>query len=107
MNTSRRCREEKRAALENLRETIRETVPQAEECISYGLPSLRLNGRTFVSYGAAAKHCAFYAGATVQKFSDELSDYGTSKGTIRFSPEKPLPKSLIQRLLKERLKDEG
>ena len=97
--------EDKRAALENLRETIRETVPQAEECISYGLPSFRLNGKTFLSYGTAAKHSAFYAGATVQKFSDELKGYETSKGTIRFSSDQPLPKSLIRRLVKQRLKD--
>lgn len=60
--------ETKRAALERLRQTMREAIPQAQKCISYGLPSLRLNGKTIVSYGAAATHCAFYAGATVQKF---------------------------------------
>lgn len=96
---------EKRAALEKLRETIKETIPQAEECISYGLPSFRLNGKTFLSYGAAAKHCAFYAGSTVQKFSVALQDYQTSKGTIRFSPGEPLPKSLVRQVVKQRLKD--
>lgn len=102
-----RLPEEKRVALEELRQAIRESAPQTEECISYGLPSFRLNGRTFVSYGAAARRCAFYIGSTLQNFGDELKGYQTSKGTIRFSAGQPLPKSLVRRLVKERLREKG
>ena len=58
---------DKRAALERLRKVIRATAPKAEECISYGLPAFRLNGRPLVALGAAANHCAFYpmSGSTV------------------------------------------
>jgi uncharacterized protein YdhG (YjbR/CyaY superfamily) len=94
---------DRRAALENLREAIRAAVPEAEECISYGIPAFRLEGRTLVWFGAAANHCAFYPGAVVADFLDELGDYETSKGTIRFSPEKLLPAALVRRLLRARI----
>ena len=71
--------EDKRIALEGLRRVIRDAAPDAEECISFSLPAFRLKGRFFVGYGAAAKHCAFYAGSVVQKFSQELNGYMPSK----------------------------
>ena len=51
-------------------------------------------------FGASAKHCAFYPGAIVQAFKDDLEDYDTSKGTIRFQADQPLPASLIRSLVK-------
>ncbi len=94
---------EKRAALESLRKTIRAAAPRAEECISYGVPGFRLNGKFLVAYGAAANHCAFYPGSTLQSFSSELKNYYTSKGTIRFPANKPLPVTLIRKLVKRRM----
>ena len=67
-----------------LRKTIKAAAPEAEECISYQLPAFRLNGKLLVAYGAAAKHCAFYPGSVVEALKDELKDYDTSTGTIRF-----------------------
>ena len=98
---------DKRAALEALRATIREAAPDAEESISYGLPVFRLDGKSLIGYGAAAKHCALYpmSSATVVDFADELKDYSTSKGTIRFSVDKPLPKDLVRRLVTARIKE--
>lgn len=97
--------DDKRAALEELRRTIREAAPGAEECISYGLPAFRLDGRNLVAYGAAAKHCALYpmSGAIVERFGDELKDYDTSKGTIRFQVDHPLPDSLVRKLVTARI----
>src|SRR2546423_2479627 len=82
-----------RAALEKLRKTIRAAAPKAQECISYGLPAFRLDGRSLVAFGAWANHCSFYpmSSATLKDFQDDLKDFQTSKGTIRFSPGKPLP----------------
>lgn len=95
---------DKRAALEKLRQQIKAAAPKAEEYMSYGLPSFRLNGKLLVSYGAAAKHCAFYPGSIVRKFAKELKDYGTTgKGTIRFSPENPLPAALVRKIVKARI----
>ena len=91
---------DKRAALERLRKIIRAAVPNAEECISYGLPALRLDGKCFVWFGAAANHCAIYG--VVGTHQDELKGYDTSKGTIRFQADKPLPASLLRKLVKAR-----
>jgi uncharacterized protein YdhG (YjbR/CyaY superfamily) len=93
-----------RATLENLRKTIKTIVPQAEECISYGLCAFRQNGM-LVGFGATQNHCAFYLmnGSTVEAHKDELKDYDTSKGTIRFKPDKPLPITLVRKLVKARL----
>jgi uncharacterized protein YdhG (YjbR/CyaY superfamily) len=95
---------DKRAALQNLRATIKAAAPGLEECISYGIPAFRHNGTFLLGYGAAANHCAFYPGSVVQKLSkDELKNYDVSKGTIRFPSDKPLPKSLVTKLVKLRL----
>lgn len=96
--------DDKRAALEKLRATIKAAAPKAEECISYSTPAFRQNGM-LVSFGAAAKHCAFYvmSGSLLEQFQDELKDYDTSKGTIRFKPEKPIPAALVRKLVKARI----
>jgi uncharacterized protein YdhG (YjbR/CyaY superfamily) len=94
---------DKRAALERLRKTIRAAAPRAEECISYRLPAFRLDGKMLVWFGATANHCAFYPGAVVEAYKDELEDYETSKGTIRFQPDSPLPATLIRKLVKARI----
>ena len=91
---------ETRTALQHLRETIRAAAPEAEECISYQMPAFRLNGM-LVGFAAHARHCALYAwnGTTVEAFADELKDFDTSKGTIRFTPDKPLPDALVRHLV--------
>lgn len=95
--------DDQRSALDKLRKAIRAVVPRAEECISFGLPALRLDGKTLVWFGASSKHCAFYPGAVVQDHRDELKDYKTSKGTIRFQPENPLPSTVVRKLVKARM----
>ncbi len=94
---------DKRAALERLRKTIRAAVPRAEECISYQLPAFRLDGRFLVAFGATANHCAFYPGGVVEALEEELKDYDTSKGTIRFQADHPLPAALVRKLVKVRI----
>jgi uncharacterized protein YdhG (YjbR/CyaY superfamily) len=96
---------DQRATLEKLRRTILATTPSAEECISYGLPAIRLNGRSLVFFGAWANHCAFYPGSstTLKKFRNGLSDFQTSKGTIRFTTDKPLPSGLVKKLVRARM----
>jgi uncharacterized protein YdhG (YjbR/CyaY superfamily) len=98
--------DEKRAALEKLRTDIRAAAPKAEECISYQIPAFRLGGRLLVAFGAAANHCAFYPGALpVEAHKDELKGYKTSKGTIRFQPDRPLPATLVRKLVKTRIEE--
>ncbi len=95
---------EKRAALHKLRKIIRTAAPKAEECISYGLAAFRQNGM-LVGFGATANHCAFYlmSSTIVAAHKDELAGYDTSKGTIRFSPDEPLPAALVRKLVKARI----
>src|SRR5687768_9582121 len=96
--------DEMRAALEKLRKTIRAAAPEAEECISYGICGFRQNGM-LVGFGAAEKHCSFFLmnGSTVESHRAELKGYDTSKGTIRFPPDKPLPATLVRKLVKARI----
>jgi len=100
--------DDKRAALEKLRKTIRVAAPKAEECISYQIPAFRQNG-ILVGFGATAKHCAFYlmSSSTVEAHKDELKDYDTSKGTIRFQADNPLPAALVRKLVKARIAENG
>jgi uncharacterized protein YdhG (YjbR/CyaY superfamily) len=98
-------RPEHRAALKRLRKSISASAPEAEECISYGLPAFRLDGRVLVYFGAAAKHCSFFpgSGTAVAAHAHLLKGYDTSKGTIRFQPGKPIPAALIRILVKARI----
>lgn len=97
--------DDQRTALEKLRKTILSVAPRAEEHISYGLAAFRLDGRLLVALGATAKHCAFYltSTTTIPAHRDELKGYDTSKGTIRFQPDKPLPAALVRKLVKARI----
>lgn len=96
--------EEHRSALEHLRKTIRAAAPDAQECISYDIPTFRIDNRMLVAFGAAANHCAFYPGAhPIEMHKDELTAYSTGKGTIRFQPALPLPDALVRKLVKTRI----
>jgi uncharacterized protein YdhG (YjbR/CyaY superfamily) len=94
---------DKRAALQKLRRAIKTAAPQAEECISYQVPAFRLNGKFLVAYGAAANHCAFYPGSVLMGLKSELKGYDTSKGTIRFPADEPLPTALVRKLIRLRI----
>lgn len=98
---------EQRRALEQLRAAIRAAAPGAEECISYGRPAFRLDGRALVAYGASARHCAFHpmSGTTVAAHAAQLAGWETSKGTIRFPASKPLPASLVRTLVEARIRE--
>jgi len=90
-----------RAALERVRRVIRATAPEAQECISYQIPSFKLNGKGLIWFGAAAHHCAIYGVAN----DPALQDYDTSgKGTLRFTIENPLPDALLRKLVMARMK---
>lgn len=101
-----RLGEEQRTALNALRRQIQAAAPKAEECISYGLPAFR-QGRPLVAFGAAKTHCAFYpmSATTVGSLAKELAGFETSKGTIRFQPDHPLPAALVRKIVKARLKE--
>ncbi len=96
--------DDERLALTALRRAIRSAAPKAEECISYQLPAFRLHGRVLVWFGAATNHCSFYPGAhPIAVHRGELAGYSTSKGTIRFPPDEPLPVALVRKLVRTRI----
>jgi len=96
---------DQRRTLAKLRKTIHAVAPKAEECISYGIPAFRLNGRSLVFFGAWTNHCSFYPGSskTLKNFQSDLKGFQVSKGTIRFSCDNPLPTALIKKLVKARI----
>jgi uncharacterized protein YdhG (YjbR/CyaY superfamily) len=96
---------ENRRALQKVRRAVRAVAPAAEECISYGMPAFRLNGKLIAGFRGAAKHCSFHpmSGATVATLKAELVMYDTSPGTIRFSARVGLPATLVRKLVKARI----
>ena len=100
-----RTNPEQRAVLEKVRKAIHAAAPGAEEYIGYGLAGFKFNGRPLVYFGAWEKHCALYAASptTQRKFEPELKGFEVSKGKIRFTPKKPLPLSLVKKLVKARI----
>jgi uncharacterized protein YdhG (YjbR/CyaY superfamily) len=96
-----------RATLEKVRRAIEAAAPQATETISYGMPAFAYAGRPLVYFAAFKKHCSFFPGsyAVMEAFSDELKRYDVEKGTIRFPIGKPLPATLVKKIVKARIRE--
>jgi uncharacterized protein YdhG (YjbR/CyaY superfamily) len=91
--------------LEAVRKTIKESAPDAEETISYQIPTFKLNGN-LVHFAAFKNHIGFYPTPSGQKaFQKELSVYKSGKGSIQFPIDKPIPLSLIKKIVKHRVKE--
>ena len=89
--------------LHELRSTIKQVVPQAEEVISYNMPAFKQNS-LLVYYAAYAKHIGFYpTPSPIKIFEKELADYKVSKGAIQFPIDKKIPKTLVKKIVKFRL----
>jgi uncharacterized protein YdhG (YjbR/CyaY superfamily) len=94
-----------RAALQHIRAVIQAVVPkETTEVISYGIPMFKFNGM-LVGYAAFKKHCSLFptGSGVLDRFEKELKGYRTSKGTIHFTPEKPLPDGLVKKIVKARV----
>jgi len=99
------CPEPHRTNLEKLRATIGSVVPkETTEVISYGMPAFRYKG-VLVGYAAFKSHCSLFpmSGRLVEEFAEELKAYKTSKGTIQFPVDKPLPAALVKKIVKARV----
>lgn len=94
-----------RETLRQMREMVRAMVPDAVEGLSYGMPAFRLKGKPVAGFSAAKGHCSFHpmSGAIVEAHQSELAGYETSKGTVRFPIGKPLPASIVEKLVKARI----
>jgi uncharacterized protein YdhG (YjbR/CyaY superfamily) len=99
---------ENRTALQKVRRAVHAATPDAEECISYGMPAFRLKGKLIAGFKAAANHCSFHpmSGDTVATLKADLVGYDTSRGTIRFSARDGLPATLVRKLVKARIAED-
>ncbi len=93
-----------RVALEHLRQLIRETAPQAEEAVSYGIPLYRYRGH-LVGFGAFKKHLSLFVtrSEVIERFAEELGSFQCSGTTIHFTAEHPLPDGLVRSIVEVRL----
>lgn len=99
-------REDFRLALQQLREVLRSELPEAQEVISYGMPSFKMRV-SLVYYAAFKNHLSFFPAAMPDDLLSELNEFKVSKGTIQFQPEKPIPEELVRKLVRARLEREN
>ncbi len=92
--------------LRELRAIVRAVVPEAEEFISYRMPTYRFSGRPFAAFAGFKNHIGFYpmSGSFLDGYEEELKGYARSKGGVQFPIARPLPAALIKRLIKDRIK---
>jgi uncharacterized protein YdhG (YjbR/CyaY superfamily) len=97
--------EPEREALGALRDVIAAAAPEAVEAISYGVPAFKYRGRPLVSFAAARNHLSFFvqSPAVMEAHRDDVAGFDTSKGTIRFTPQKPIPEELVTKLVRARV----
>jgi len=98
--------EPKRTTLQQLRQTIRSIVPEAEESISYGMPAFRLGGKVIAGFAAFKNHLSYlpHSGSVFAEMPDDVAGYVTSKGALQFPIDRPLPKALVKKLIAIRLR---
>ena len=101
--------EPKRQTLTQLRQTILDLVPQAQECISYGMPAYQVGGTTIAGFAAFKDHLSYlpHSGSVLDAIGDELGDYQRTKGSLHFPADRPLPRRLVALLLDTRLTQAG
>jgi uncharacterized protein YdhG (YjbR/CyaY superfamily) len=94
-----------RSTLARLRDTIMAIVPDAEQCISYGMPAFRLRGKTVAGFAAFKNHLSYlpHSGSVIPQLSKELKGYTSTSGSLHFPVDQPLPEALVRKLLAVRM----
>ena len=97
--------EPKRSTLETLRQSILEVVPEAEQCISYGMPTFKIQGKTVAGFAAFKRHLSYlpHSGSVLPALGEDLASYEQTKGSLHFPVDKPLPKRLVKKLVTTRM----
>jgi uncharacterized protein YdhG (YjbR/CyaY superfamily) len=98
--------EPKRSTLEQLRRDILDVVPDAEQCLSYGVPGFKVAGKTIAGFAAFKNHLSYlpHSGSVFPELADELAGYQKSSGALRFAIDQPLPRELVEKLIAVRLR---
>ncbi len=101
--------EDRRAALEVVRQRIHALLPEIEECISYSMPAFRYNGDVIGGFLATAKGCSYYpfSGKTLRTLGAAVATFGQTSGALHFDPEAPLSAALLKKLLKARIAEKA
>ncbi len=101
--------EPKRSTLEALRQSILEVVPNAEQCISYGLPAFKVDGKVVAGFAAFKRHLSYlpHSGSVLPALGDDVARYEQTKGSLHFPIDKPLSKRLVKKLVTTRLRQLG
>ena len=96
-----------RAELQRIRDLAKAIVPDAEEGIVYGMPTLKYRGKPLLGFAARARHIGIYpySGRTIAELDDELSEYPSSKGAVRVPFDKPIPDATLRKLVECRLRE--
>ena len=99
--------EPKRGMLEQLRRSIRDVVPDAEECISYGMPAFKVHGKTVAGFAAFRNHLSYlpHSGSVLPALAADLAGYEATKGSLHFPVDQPVPPSLVTKLVTARLRE--
>ena len=97
--------EPKRATLTSVRDTIMAIVPEAEQCISYGMPAFKLRGKTIAGLAAFTSHLSYlpHSGSVIPQLAGQTAAYTSTKGSLHFPVDEPLPEALVRKLLEVRM----
>lgn len=98
-----------RTTLEELRRSILAVIPDAEQCISYGMPAFKVQGHTVAGFAAFKKHLSYlpHSGSVLEKLGADLADYEGTKGSLHFAVDEPLPGELVDKLVRTRMQEAG
>jgi len=101
--------EPKRTTLETLRRSILQVVPDAEQCISYGMPAFKVDGKTVAGFAAFKDHLSYlpHSGSVLSRLGEEIVGYTSTKGALHFAVGEPLPDGLVRKLVETRLQELG
>jgi uncharacterized protein YdhG (YjbR/CyaY superfamily) len=98
-----------RSTLQQLRQCVLDVIPDAEECISYGLPAFKIQGKAIAGFGAFKNHLSYlpHSGSVLPALAADLAGYEGTKGSLHFPLDQPLPAALVHKLVTTRLRELG
>ena len=101
--------EPKQRTLEALRRSILDVVPDAEQCLSYGMPAFKIDGQIVAAFAAFKHHLSYlpHSGSVLSALGDELAGYEMTKGSLHFAIDTPLPRRLVKKLITTRMRQLG
>src|SRR6267154_5514754 len=98
--------EPKRTTLKELRRSILAVIPDAEQCISYGMPAFKVRGKTVAGFAAFKNHLSYlpHSGSVLPALGDDVAQFEQTKGSLHFAIDTPLPKRLVKKLVATRMR---